>query len=144
MSDSLYRAEATATHEGRDGGQSRTPDGKLDVELSIPEELGGKGGQGTNPEQLFAAGYAACFTSALNRAGKIARKSTEGSSTTAAVDLVKGDEQARFGLEVTLEVSLPELERSEALQLVEEAHQICPYSNATRGNIPVRLTVVES
>ncbi|MBS1879400.1 MAG: organic hydroperoxide resistance protein [Actinobacteria bacterium] len=143
MGKSLYKAVATATHGGRDGGSSRTSDGRLDVALSIPPELGGNADDGTNPEQLFAAGYAACFTSALNRVGQLAGKSTEGSSTTAEVDLVRGQGRSRFALEVTLRVKLPELEPGEAMELVEQAHEVCPYSNATRGNVPVEL-VVES
>lgn len=139
----LYSTEATATHGGRDGGTSRTADGRLEVGLSIPEELGGKG-EGTNPEQLFAAGYAACFASALNRAGQLAERSTEDSSVTAEVDLVRGKDDARFALEVELKVRLPELDREAAMELVERADKSCPHSNAIRGNVPVRLTVEPS
>jgi Ohr subfamily peroxiredoxin len=136
----LYSTEATASHEGRDGGTSRTADGRLEVSLAIPEELGGEG-DGTNPEQLFAAGYAACFASALNRAGQLTERSTEGSSVSAEVDLVRGSGDARFALEVELKVRLPELDHDTAMELVARADKSCPYSNAVRGNVPVRLTV---
>ncbi len=137
----LYTTSATASHPGRDGGTSRTTDGRLDVALTIPKELGGSGGPGTNPEQLFAAGYAACFCSALNRVGGLAKKSTEGSTVTAEVSLVPGTGKGRFALEVGLKVELPDLEREDAEELLNRAHEVCPYSNAIRGNVPVTLEV---
>jgi Ohr subfamily peroxiredoxin len=136
----LYTAEATATDAGREGSV-RTSDGKLDLRLSRPVEFRGKGGEGTNPEQLFAAGYSACFASALGRMGRENRRSTEGSTVTARVGIGPLDDRT-FGLDVELEVSLPELEREEAEELVQKAHEVCPYSNATRGSLDVRIVVV--
>jgi len=129
----LYTAVATATG-GRDGRAS-SDDGVLDVALVPPRSLGGSGATGTNPEQLFAAGYAACFGSAI---GAVARgkKITPGAvSVTAKVTL--GTAGQAYGLAVELDVSLPELPRDQAEELVAAAHQVCPYSNATRGNIQV-------
>jgi len=140
----LYTTEATASEGGRDGGRSRTSDGRLDVVLAIPEELGGSGGDGTNPEQLFAAGYAACFHSALKRAGRLTKQPTDGSTVTAQVNLVRGQGEARFALEVALRVRLPGLDGETARSVVDRAHTICPYSNATRGNIPVELIIEQS
>ena len=136
----LYTAEALSTGDGR-SGHSRTSDGKLDLDLTPPKELGGSG-DGTNPEQLFAAGYAACFHSALRLIGKRAGKDVEDSAVGSRVSLVNND-KGGFALEVALEVSLPNLTKDEAQELAEQAHQVCPYSNATRGNIPVTLTVAE-
>ncbi len=137
----LYTAVATATDGGRDG-RTRTDDGKLDLELSTPKAMGGDGGEGTNPEQLFAAGYAACFANAMRSSARRdgAEDVVEGGSVTAHVDigaLGKG----RFGLAVELEIELPGLPQQAAEDLVDRAHQRCPYSNATRGNIEVTLTV---
>ena len=136
----VYTAEALATGEGRNG-HARTSDGRLDLVLAIPVELGGSG-EGTNPEQLFAAGYAACFHSALQRVGHQAGANVSDSAVGARVGIGPTDGDG-FGLAVTLEVSLPHLPRAEALELTEKAHQICPYSNATRGNIDVTLEVTE-
>lgn len=137
----LYTALALATGDGRNG-HARTDDGTLDLALAAPVELGGNG-QGTNPEQLFAAGYAACFHSALRVAGRRQRLDVDGSAVTAAVDLgtlEAGEGPAGgYGLAVRLRVALPALDRPEAEALVEAAHRICPYSNATRGNIVVTL-----
>jgi len=102
--------------------------------------MGGPGGDLTNPEQLFAAGYAACFHSALKLVAGRSKASAEGSTVSAAVGI--GKQGDGFGLTVALEVSLPELAKDQAQQLADEAHQVCPYSNATRGNIPVTVTVV--
>jgi Ohr subfamily peroxiredoxin len=134
--DALYTAAATAN--GRDG-RAVSSDGTLDLQLAMPPELGGSG-KGTNPEQLFAAGYAACFASALGLVGRQAKVDTKDASVTAEVGLGK-DEQG-FGLAVTLRVEFPdEVAKETAEALVEQAHQVCPYSRATRGNIPVKLVV---
>jgi Ohr subfamily peroxiredoxin len=137
----LYTATATATDQGRNG-RTRTSDGKLDLALSLPERMGGTGGDGTNPEQLFAAGYAACFANAMR---SVARREdreevVDGATVTAHVDIgaIGG---GRFGLAVKLEVAVPQLPDAEAEELVAKAHERCPYSNATRGNIPVELAV---
>ncbi|WP_063052690.1 organic hydroperoxide resistance protein [Nocardia arthritidis] len=136
----LYTAEALASGDGRDG-HARTTDGKLDVNLSIPKEMGGNG-EGTNPEQLFAAGYAACFHSALRLVGKQTSTNVEDSAVGAKVGIGPND-AGGFGLAVTLEVSLPHLSREDAQTLADKAHQVCPYSNATRGNIDVQVLVAD-
>jgi Ohr subfamily peroxiredoxin len=129
----LYTAVATATG-GRDG-RARSDDGVLDVALVPPKSLGGGGATGTNPEQLFAAGYAACFGSAIGAVARGKKLTTGPVSVTAQVTL--GTAGQAYGLAVELEVSLPELPRDQAEALVTAAHQVCPYSNATRGNIVV-------
>ena len=131
----LYTATATAT-SGRDG-RAATSDGRLDVALSPPRELGGSGAPGTNPEQLFAAGYAACFGSALGHVARAQKVKTGPVSITANVTI--GPVGQGFGLAVELVASLPELPREQAEALLQAAHQVCPYSNATRGNIVVDL-----
>ncbi|MDF0487836.1 organic hydroperoxide resistance protein [Sphingomonas sp. H39-1-10] len=138
--DVKYRTSATA-NGGRDG-RTRTEDGTLDLQLSTPKELGGPGGEGTNPEQLFASGYAACFLSALKFAAhQLALPVPAGAAVTATVGIgMRSD--GGFGLDVELAAALPGLERADAQRLVEAAHQICPYSNATRGNIDVRLSII--
>ena len=137
----LYTAVATATDGGRNG-RTRTDDGKVDVALSMPESMGGPGGEGTNPEQLFAAGYAACFANAMRSSARRGGDETvvEGATVTARVDIgaIGG---GRFGLAVELDVDVPRLAQPEAEALVAKAHERCPYSNATRGNIPVELAV---
>ncbi|MDX2730442.1 MULTISPECIES: organic hydroperoxide resistance protein [Streptomyces] len=135
--EALYTAVATATH-GREG-RAVTSDGKLDLELAIPVEMGGSG-QGTNPEQLFAAGYAACFASALALVGRQAKVDVSDAAVTGEVGIGKQGEG--FALAVTLRVELPEtVDETTGRKLVEQAHQVCPYSNATRGNIPVELVI---
>ncbi|MEU4369562.1 organic hydroperoxide resistance protein [Micromonospora chersina] len=134
----LYTASAQATGDGRDG-HVRTSDGGLDLDLAIPKEMGGAGGA-TNPEQLFAAGYAACFHSALRVVARKARADVSNSVVEAEVGIGPNG-SGGYGLAVTLVVDLPAVERSAAQQLVEAAHQVCPYSNATRGNMEVTLTV---
>lgn len=136
----LYTAEALATGEGRNG-HTRTSDGRVDFDLAIPVEMGGNG-NGANPEQLFAAGYAACFHSALQLVGRQEKANVDDSTVGARVDIGSID-GGGFGLAVTLEVSLPHLSYDEALALAERAHQVCPYSNATRGNIDVTLEVTD-
>jgi lipoyl-dependent peroxiredoxin len=136
----LYTAEATATG-GREGHVASS-DGVLNLDLAVPKDLGGPGGAATNPEQLFAAGYAACFDNAMIRAARRMKLSTAGSRVTARVGIgvVEG---GRFALSVELVVSLPEVEDDEqARALLDAAHQVCPYSNATRGNIDVQVTLV--
>jgi lipoyl-dependent peroxiredoxin len=140
MATLLYTAEALATGDGRNG-HARTTDGKVDVSLSIPKEMGGNG-EGTNPEQLFAAGYAACFHSALRLVGTRAKANIDDSAVGAKVGIGSND-AGGFGLEVTLEVSLPHLSREQAQELADAAYQVCPYSNATRGNIPVQVLIAE-
>ena len=135
--DALYTAVATATH-GRDG-RAVSNDGRIDVKLAPPVELGGNG-EGTNPEQLFAAGYAACFGSALGLVGRQAKVDVSEAAVTAEVGIGKQGEG--FGLKVTLRVELPDtLDEATGRKLVDQAHQVCPYSNATRGNIDVELVV---
>jgi len=137
--DIAYTAIATSTGEGRTG-RTRTSDGVLDVELAAPKEMGGPGGA-TNPEQLFAAGYAACFHSALEAVGRAEEVAFSDSAVTAEVGLGK-DEQGGYGLAVTLHVELGGLDQAAADDLVARAHQVCPYSNATRGNVEVVLETV--
>jgi lipoyl-dependent peroxiredoxin len=139
--DVKYVAHATATG-GRDGRAS-TDDGSLEVKLATPKELGGGGGAGNNPEQLFAAGYAACFLGAMKFAAAQGgpTKVPNDAKVTAAVGIGPRSEGG-FGIDVQLDVSLPGVPREQARELVEKAHQICPYSNATRNNVPVRLNVV--
>ncbi len=135
----LYTAKATSTGLGRQGHVASS-DGVLTHDLSIPKELGGPGGGGTNPEQLFAAGYAACFHSALQNVARRDKQRLTDSSVTAEVGIGKQGEG--FGLTVELVVSLPGIDHDVAEKLVAAAHQVCPYSNATRGNIDVDLKVV--
>ncbi|MFD9328549.1 MULTISPECIES: organic hydroperoxide resistance protein [unclassified Streptomyces] len=135
--DAIYTAVATATH-GREG-RAVSSDGKLDLQLGIPVAMGGNG-QGTNPEQLFAAGYAACFASALAVVGRIAKVDVSESAVTGEVGIGKQGEG--FALKVTLRIELPDtVDEATGRKLVEQAHQVCPYSNATRGNIPVDLVI---
>jgi lipoyl-dependent peroxiredoxin len=134
----LYTAEALTTGEGRDG-KGRTSDGRLDLDLAIPKEMGGSG-NGTNPEQLFAVGYAACFHSALRLVGGQEKADVSDSAVGARVSIGQLD-NGGFGLAVELEVTLPNVDQETAQALTEKAHQVCPYSNATRGNIDVKLVV---
>lgn len=137
----LYRTKATATGGGRDGA-SRSEDGKVDVRLSVPKELGGPGGDGTNPEQLFATGYSACFLGALRFvAGKEKVTIPADATVTADVGIGPRDDGTGFGLDVALTVSVPGVDRAVAEDLVRKAHVVCPYSHATKGNIDVRLEV---
>lgn len=134
----LYTAEALATGAGRNG-HTRSSDGLVDLDLAIPKELGGAGGA-TNPEQLFAAGFAACFHSALQMVAGQEKKKLGDSSVGAKVGLGPTD-AGGFELQVALEVVIPDLPHEEAQALVDRAHQVCPYSNATRGNIEVTVSV---
>ncbi|WSG01726.1 organic hydroperoxide resistance protein [Micromonospora sp. NBC_01740] len=137
----LYTASARATGDGRDG-HVRTSDGTVELDLAVPKEMGGAGGA-ANPEQLFAAGYAACFHSALRLVARKAKVDVSGSVVEAEVG-IGANGSGGFGLAVTLLVDLPAVERAAAEQVVEQAHQVCPYSNATRGNVEVTLTVREA
>ncbi|CAM3707590.1 organic hydroperoxide resistance protein [Rouxiella silvae] len=134
----VYRAHATATG-GRDG-RATSSDGVLDVKLGLPKEMGGAGGEVSNPEQLFAAGYSACFLGALKHVASLekvripAEAKIEGAVGIGAIP-------GGFGIEVQLDITLPGIERAVAEDLVAKAHQVCPYSNATRGNIDVTLNV---
>ena len=133
----MYTAEALSTGDGR-SGHVRTSDDTISVDLAPPKEMGGSG-NGSNPEQLFAAGYAACFHSALQLVAKSAKKDLGDSAVGAQVSI--GKEGEGFGLSVVLEAIIPNLPENEARELVEQAHQVCPYSRATRGNIEVELRV---
>jgi Ohr subfamily peroxiredoxin len=135
----LYTATAHATGDGRNG-HATTDDGRLDLDLRIPVEMGGPGGA-TNPEQLFAVGYAACFHSALKVVGQRRGADVSGSEVSASVG-IGALPDGGFGLTVELDVHVPQLDRDTAESVVADAHKVCPYSNATRGNIDVTLTVV--
>ncbi len=135
----LYTAHATSTG-GREG-TSKSSDGALSVQLSTPKELGGGGGPGTNPEQLFAAGYSACFIGALKAVGG-KMKIAVPADTSIAADVGIGPIPTGFSIQATLNITLPGLDRETAEKLVQAAHQVCPYSNATRGNIDVTLNIL--
>jgi lipoyl-dependent peroxiredoxin len=135
----LYRAQATATG-GRDG-RAVVPESSLDLKLVTPRELGGAGGAGTNPEQLFAAGYSACFIGAMKFVAHRDHIAIP-ADTSVTGNVGIGAIPNGFGIEVELQISLPGLDRETAQTLVERAHVVCPYSNATRGNIDVTLTLV--
>jgi osmotically inducible protein OsmC len=135
----LYTAEATAWG-GREG-RAASSDGVVDVQLAIPKEMGGPGGPFTNPEQLFATGYAACFHSALKVVASRAKVDVSESAITARVGIGPND-SGGFGLAVELEAELPDVDLDVARDLLAKAHEVCPYSNATRGNIEVTLSVV--
>jgi lipoyl-dependent peroxiredoxin len=134
----LYTATAHATGDGRNG-HARSEDGILDIDMRVPREMGGPGGA-ANPEMLFAAGYAACFHSALKVVARQEKVGVDGSEVAASVGIGPLD-NGGFGLTVELRVSVPDLDEDTAEKLVARAHEVCPYSNATRGNIPVTLTV---
>ena len=137
--DVKYRTTATTTG-GREG-HTRSADGVLDLKLSRPKEFGGPGGDGTNPEQLFAAGYSACFLGALKLAAGKRKVDVPAEASISATVGIGANGQGGFGLAVQLSANLPGIERATAEQLVAEAHQICPYSNAIHGNVDVDLTV---
>jgi Ohr subfamily peroxiredoxin len=138
--DVKYRTTATASG-GRDG-RARTEDGTFEVKLATPKELGGAGGEGNNPEQLFAAGYAACFIGAMKAVAGAQKLRVPPEASVAATVGIGPRSEGGFGLDVELKVSLPGLERADAERLVQAAHQVCPYSNAMRNNVEVRLSVV--
>jgi Ohr subfamily peroxiredoxin len=138
--DTLYTAEALSTGGGRNG-HVRTTDGQIDLELAVPKAMGGSG-EGANPELLFASGYAACFHGALQAVARSKKVALHDSSVGALVHIGPNG-QGGFELAVELEINLPDIEAGLARELAEAAHQVCPYSNATRGNITVGLTVVD-
>jgi osmotically inducible protein OsmC len=138
MAKVIYTAEATVTG-GRANGHGRTTDGNLDVQLRSPKEMGGEG-DGTNPEQLFAVGYAACFEGALGVVGRRERAEVGDVSIDSRVSLLPTEDRG-FKIAVELDVSLPQVQDpDQAVKIVAAAHQVCPYSNATRGNIDVTIT----
>jgi osmotically inducible protein OsmC len=137
MGKKLYTAEAHVTG-GRVAGHGRTSDGVLEVDLRTPPEMGGEE-RGTNPEQLFAVGYAACFEGALAAVARRGKLEVGDVEIDSKVDLVTGEDRS-FTIAVELAVTLPSVEDDQALELVEAAHKVCPYSNATRGNIDVKLS----
>lgn len=137
----LYTTQATAT--GGRTGSARTADGALEVTLVTPKELGGPGGEGNNPEQLFAAGYSACFLGAIKFvAAQKKVQVAEDSTVSATVGIGPRDDGQGFGLDVALAVSLPGIERTTAQEIVDQAHIVCPYSHATRGSLDVRITLL--
>jgi lipoyl-dependent peroxiredoxin len=137
----LYTADAIAT--GGRNGHVKSSNGVLDLEVRMPKALGGTNDDYTNPEQLFAAGYAACFDSALNLVIKQEKASTGGTTVTAKVTIGQND-AGGFGLAVELDVNIKDIELDKANELVDKAHQVCPYSNATRGNVDVKLAVTNN
>jgi Ohr subfamily peroxiredoxin len=137
--EAIYTASATATGDGRNG-HVRSTDGVLDFDLAVPKEMGGPGGALTNPEQLFAAGYAACFHSALKAAARLQKVTL--TDTAVTIDVGVGPNgQGGFQLQATIEAEIAGVDEPTARQLLETAHQLCPYSNATRGNIDVQLSL---
>jgi len=136
----IYTAEALSTGAGRDGHVS-SPDGRIDLAMAVPAEMGGSG-DGVNPELLFAAGFAACFHSALQGVARQEKVDVSGSTVGSRVDIGKR-EDGGFGLAVTLEVVLPDVPAEQAQRLADAAHAVCPYSHATRGNIDVTVTVTD-
>jgi Ohr subfamily peroxiredoxin len=136
----VYKTSAFATG-GREG-QAGAQDGRIDLTLSTPKELGGAGGAGTNPEQLFAAGYSACFIGALKVAGGQLKLPVPAETKVSATVGIGPRTEGGFGITADLQVDLPGLDKGDAQRLVELAHQICPYSNATRGNVDVGLTLI--
>ncbi|UXN62651.1 organic hydroperoxide resistance protein [Phyllobacterium zundukense] len=136
----LYTTKATATG-GREG-RAASEDGRLQITLSTPKELGGNGGDGTNPEQLFGAGYSACFLGAIKYvAGQKKVKLSEESAVTATVGIGPREDGKGFGLDVALAVTLPGVEAAQAREIVDAAHVVCPYSEATRSNLNVRISI---
>lgn len=137
--NAIYKTKATATG-GRDGA-ARSEDGSVDVKLVVPKEMGGPGGEGANPEKLFAAGYSACFLGAMKAvSGKEGVKVPQDATVTAEIGFGPRDEGG-YGITADLTINLPGVDRADAERLMHAAHQVCPYSNATRGNVNVGLTV---
>ncbi|MFZ6754730.1 organic hydroperoxide resistance protein [Undibacterium sp. Dicai25W] len=136
----LYTANATATG-GRDG-RATSNDGHLDVKLTTPKELGGAGGDGTNPEQLFAAGYSACFIGAMKFVASTAKIALPADVSVNGLVGIGPNGKGGFGITVALNVSLPGMDRAAAQDLINKAHEVCPYSNATRGNVEVTITLL--
>ncbi|MCG8463707.1 MAG: organic hydroperoxide resistance protein [Xanthomonadales bacterium] len=140
LQQTMYTGVATSTG-GREG-TAVSSDGKLNLTLSTPKALGGPGGEGTNPEQLFAAGYSACFLNALKHIASL-EKVTLNDNTSVSAEVAIGPVEVGFGLAVKLLVSMGDTERTLAQSLIEKAHQVCPYSNATRNNVDVRVELVD-
>ncbi|MFZ6647256.1 organic hydroperoxide resistance protein [Undibacterium sp.] len=136
----LYTASATATG-GRDG-RAVSSDNQLSVKLTTPKELGGGGGEGTNPEQMFAAGYSACFIGAMKFVAAATKVTLPAETSINGQVGIGPNDKGGFGLTVALNVTIPGMDKAEAQALVDKAHQVCPYSNATRGNIDVTITVL--
>lgn len=136
----LYSASVTAAKGGRTGNVT-SADGQLNMNLAMPKELGGPGGEGTNPEQLFAAGYSACFHSAIGLVARMKKISITGYEVTARVSIGE-DSDGGFALETIMDVKIPDVALKIARELVEAAHQVCPYSKATRGNMSVEFNVI--
>lgn len=136
----LYRTQATAT--GGRQGQAHTEDNRLAITLSTPKELDGDGGAGTNPEQLFAAGYSACFLGALKVVARQAKLEIPADASVTATVGIGPRSEGGFGITADLSISLPGVAREDAQKLVETAHQTCPYSNALRNNVDVGLTII--
>ncbi|WP_016700821.1 organic hydroperoxide resistance protein [Actinoalloteichus spitiensis] len=134
-----YTAEAVSVGDGRDG-EVRSDDGVIDEKLAVPAELGGRGGDATNPEQLFAAGYSACFHSAVLQAARLSGIKVADSRVATRVAIEVDEADSGYRLAVNLRAHLPGLNQPQADELVEAAHQMCPYSKATRGNVPVRVS----
>jgi osmotically inducible protein OsmC len=137
--EAVYTASATATGDARNG-HVRSSDAVLDFDLAVPKEMGGPGGAKTNPEQLFAAGYAACFHGALKGVARAQKIDITDSAITIDVGIGPND-TGGFGLTVAIEAEIPGVDEAKARELIDAAHQVCPYSNATRGNIDVKLTI---
>ncbi|WP_061937459.1 organic hydroperoxide resistance protein [Aureimonas sp. AU22] len=139
--DVIYKTSALATGGGRDG-HARSEDGAVDVDLVVPKEMGGPGGVGANPEKLFAAGYSACFLGAMRAvSSKVGVKVPNDATVSAEVGFGPRSEGG-YGITADLTITLPGVDRADAQRLVETAHQVCPYSNATRNNLDVGLTIV--
>jgi lipoyl-dependent peroxiredoxin len=137
--EAIYTASATSTGDGR-GGHVRSIDGVIDTDLAVPKEMGGPGGELPNPEVLFASGYAACFHSAIKGAARMRKIRLADTTVTVDAALVKND-AGGFQLQVSIEAEIPSVDEGTARELLEAAHQMCPYSNATRGNIDVNLSL---
>lgn len=138
--EAIYKTKATASGGGRDG-RTRSEDGAIDLNLVVPKEMGGPGGDGANPEKLFAAGYSACFLGAMRAVSKGVGVAVPADATvTAEIGFGKRSEGG-YGITADLTIDLPGVDKADAQKLVDEAHQVCPYSNATRGNVDVGLTI---
>ena len=135
----IYQTSATSTGDGR-SGHVRSVDGVIDTDLAVPKEMGGTGGALPNPEEFFAAGYAACFHSALRGVARRAKVTLADDAVTVDVGIGPRD-GGGFGLTVSIEAELPGVDETQARELLDQAHQVCPYSNATRGNIDVKITL---
>lgn len=136
----IYTAEAVSTG-GRDG-RSTSSDKHLDVKLTTPKEMGGAGGEGTNPEQMFAAGYSACFIGAMKFVAGATKTAVPADTSVKAEVGIGPNDKGGFGIAVTLNIALPGMDKAAAQTLVDKAHEVCPYSNATRGNVDVKLVLV--